>query len=124
MPRQNHSNSFRAIVLMSMVTLLLSACTSWHPISTEAPAFPDRIRITTESLDRFELRDAILVGDTAIAGSLRGGDPHSVRLVDIRLLELGQIDPGRTIPLVVGLVVGIPLGLGFACAAGLICGGL
>jgi hypothetical protein len=120
MPRPHHCKPFGAIVLLSMVTMLSPACTSWHPIPLEAPAYPDRVRITTENLERVELRDAVLVGDTAIAGLSRGGNPRSVRLVDVRLLELGQIDPGRTIP----LVVGIPLGLGFACAAGLICGGL
>ena len=116
-------SSFRAFALMSMVAVLSSACTSWRPIPLESVAVPDRVRITTVSRERVELRDARIVGDTAIAG-LWKGSPRSIRLVDIQLLELGQTDLGRTIPLVAGLVVGIPLGLAFACVGGIICGGL
>lgn len=110
MPRPHHSNSFRAIVPMSMVTVLLSACTSWQPISLEPSAVPHKVRITTES-ERIELKDARLVGDTAIAGLLKGRNPRSSRLVDIQLLERGQIDSGRTILLVVGIPVGLVAGL-------------
>ena len=123
-PRVYTQRSFRAIGLMSMVALLLSACTSWYPMSLESRAVPDKVRITTVSLERVELKNARLVGDTAIAGLWKGGNPRSIRLVDIQHLEGGQTDFGRSILLGVGLVVGIPVGLGFACVAGIICEGL
>ena len=120
MPRPRRSNSFRATVLLSMVTVLMSACTSWYPLSQEPRAVPYRVRITTES-ERVVLTEARLVGDTAVAGSWTGGNPRSIQLVDVRLLEGGQLALGRTF----GLIVGIPLGLGFACVLGiLICEGL
>jgi len=110
--------------LMSTVTLLLSACTSWQPIAIETGAVPERVRVTTGSLERVELRNARLVGDTAIEGLSRGRTPRSIPLVDIQLLEQGQINSGRTVLLV---LVWIPLGLftvALACAGGIICGGL
>lgn len=102
-PRVYTQRSFRAIGLMSMVALLLSACTSWYPMSLEPRAVPDKVRITTES-ERVELKEARLVGDIAVAGSWKG-TPRSIRLVDMQLLEGGQIDPVR----VILFGVGIPL---------------
>ena len=93
-------------------------------MSLESRAVPDNVRITTGSLERVELWDARLVGDTAVAGLSRGRNPRSIPLVDIQLLEGGQTDPLRTIGLVAGLFVGIPLGFGFACVLGIICEGL
>lgn len=101
--RPHHSHSFRATVLLSMVMVLLSACTSWYPMSLEPRALPYRVRITTES-ERVELKEARLVGDIAVAGSWKG-TPRSIRLVDMQLLEGGQIDPVR----VILFGVGIPL---------------
>ena len=95
--------SFRAIVLWSMVAVLLSGCTSWYPMSLEPSAVPYRVRITTES-ERVELKEARLVGDTAVAGSSKG-DLRSIRLVDMQLLEGGQGDPKR----VILFGIGIPL---------------
>ena len=105
-PRVYTQRSFRAIGLMSMVALLLSACTSWYPMSLEPRAVPDKVRITTES-ERVSFRDARLVGDTAIAGLWKGGNPRSIRLVDIQHLEGGQTDVARTL----GLIVVVPLAL-------------
>ncbi len=118
MPRPHHPDSFRATVLLSMVTVLMSACTSWYPMSQEPRAVPYRVRITTES-QRVVLTEASLVGDTAVSG-WTGGNPRSIQLVDVRFLEGGQLALGRTI----GLIVGIPLGLGIICVFGIICEGL
>ncbi len=97
MPCPHHSNLLRAMALMSMVTVLLSACTSWYPMSLESRALRYRARITTESFERVELKDARLIGDTAVAGLWKGGNPRSIQLVDIQLLEGGQVDPRRVI---------------------------
>ena len=80
MPRPHHSTSFRAIALLSMVTMLLSGCTSWQPISLEPGAVPNKVRITTES-ERFVFKNARLVGDTAIGRAdlePTVNDPHRV----------------------------------------------
>ncbi len=106
-PPMNTRNSFRAIVMWSMVTVLLSGCTSWYPMSLEPRAVPYRVRITTES-ERVVLTEASLVGDSAVAGSWTGGNPRSIQLVDVRFLEGGQLALGRTF----GLIVGVPLLLG------------
>ena len=112
MPRPRHPNSFRAVVLLSMVTVLSSACTSWYPISPESPGFPSMVRVTTES-DRVMLRDARRVADTAIAGLGKGRIPRSIRLDDIRGLEGGQVNSRR----VVLFAVGIPVLVLFAIVA-------
>ena len=103
----NTRNSFRAIVLWTMVTVLLSGCTSWYPMSLEPRSVPYRVRITTES-ERVVLKEASLVGDSAVAGSWEGGNPRSIQLVDVQTLEGWQLHFGRTI----GLIVGVPLLLG------------
>ena len=103
MPHLHHSNSFRAIALLSMVTMLLSGCSTWFPMSVEERGgIPSRIRVTTET-ERVHLKDARLVGDTAIAG-VWNRNPRSIRIVDIQLLERSQIDAYRTIGFVAGLL--------------------
>ena len=113
MPGRCHSISFRAIALLGMVTVLLSACTSWYPMSPEERVVPYRVRITTES-ERVVFTGARLVGDTAVAGMWQGSNYRSIRLPDIRLLEGGRVDPKRVILYGVGvpfLLVVVAFGL-------------
>lgn len=109
MPHLHHSNSFRAIALLSMVTMLLPACTSWQPISLQSGAVPYQVRITTES-ERFGLKAGHLFGDTVITGlqMVRYDITHvrSVRVIDIQLLERKKISRNRTVLLVLGITLG------------------
>ena len=106
MPHLHHSNSFRAIALLSMAAMLLSACTTWQPIFLEPGAVPDQVRITTES-ERFVFKNARLVGDTAIVstGTWDITTPlRSVRVIDIQVLERKKISIGRTMGLTGGIL--------------------
>lgn len=107
MPHPHHSASFRTIALLSMVTMLLSACTSWQPISLQTGPIPQKVRVTTES-DRFVLNATRLVGDTAISGLARTtrGDVsrRSILLADASLVEQSHFSLGRTL----GLIALIP----------------
>jgi len=98
----HRSSSFRTIALLGIVTVLLSACTSWYPMSLEPRGLPDKVRITTES-ERVELWSAGFVGDTAIAGSVKGRNRRSIRLVDMQALEGGSFNFQRTVLAVVGI---------------------
>ena len=107
MPHLHRSTSFRAIALLSMAAMLLSACTSWQPISLESGAVPNNVRITTEG-ERVVLRDARLVGDTAVAGrwmvTHNITPPRSIRLTDIQLMERRQTHVYRTVGLTAGFL--------------------
>ena len=109
MPCPHHSTSFRTIALLSMVTMLLSACTSWQPISLQSGAVPYQVRITTES-ERFELKAGHLFGDTVITGLRMVRHDitrsRSIRIVDIQLLERRKISRNHTVLLVLGITLG------------------
>ncbi len=120
---------YRPVALV-LVVLHLNACTSWQPISLQTGPPPEKVRVTTEN-EQFVLTDTRLVGDTAIAGTWKGGPYgprppagrvvdglHIVRLTDALLLERATFSPLRTF----GLVVGIGIAAFFA-AVGIACAG-
>lgn len=106
-------------VAVVLVVLHLNACTSWQPISLETGPIPQRVRVTTGN-ERFVLKDARLVGDTAISGTWSGrpvgilpssaivaDGRRTVRLTDALFLERGSFSPLRTVGLVAGLGVAL-----------------
>ena len=81
-PRAYTRSSLRTIALMGLIAMLLSACTAWYPMSLESRAVPDKVRVTTVSLERVELRDARLVGDSAVATMRSGPEIVGGRMMD------------------------------------------
>ena len=112
--------------------LHLGGCTSWSPVTVSPRQFieeeqPERIRIFHADGTRIELTDPRVEMDSITAlSSVRvspvefRSEPVRIPLTDVRAFEVRRFSAGRTFT----FVVGIPLGLMFACVGGVICGGL
>ena len=101
----------RAVLLLFLV-LNLTACTSWHGVSLDAisPAQlieedrPDRVRVTGGNVLEREVVAPSVEGDQLV-----GAGDFSMPLADILGLEVHGFSLGRTMLVVVGGVVALPV---------------
>ena len=112
--------------------LHLTACAKWQVPQMPLRQLveeeqPGRIRIYRGDGSRMELTHARIEADSITAlSSVRvspvefHSEPVKIPLADVRAFEIQRFSVGRTF----AFVVGIPAGLMFACAGGIICGGL
>ena len=117
----------RAVLLLFLV-LHLTACTSWHGVSLDAisPAQlieedqPDRVRVTGGGVLEREVVAPSVEGDQLV-----GAGDFSMPLADILGLEVHGFSLGRTMLVVVGGVVALPVLLVIAilveCSGDLVC---
>ena len=122
-----HRYRLGALVLLG---LHLSACATWQPVPLNRQRIleeqqPGRVRIRQADGTRLELRNPRVERDSLIASVRASSAPLGagtvrIPLAEVRGLEIHHFDIWGTL----GLIVEIPFGLSFACAAGLICGGL
>ena len=97
---------------MLFLVLNLAACTSWQSVSLDAisPAQlieedrPDRVRVTGGDLIERELVSPSVEGDQLV-----GADGVSMPLADILRLETHGFSLDRTLTLVVGGVILVPV---------------
>ena len=110
----------RAVLLLFLV-LNLTACTSWHGVSLDAisPAQlieedrPDRVRVTGGNVLEREVVAPSVEGDQLV-----GAGDFSMPLADILGLEVHGFSLGRTMLVVVGGVVALPVILAISLVAG------
>jgi type IV secretory pathway TrbD component len=107
-------------VLWLFLVLNLTACQTWHSVSTASPnqfieaEQPDRVRVTTQDGIQVELERPSVESDELVAL----GD-RSVPLADIALLGVQEFSLWRTVLAGYGLVTGavaVALALGFSFA--------
>jgi hypothetical protein len=101
------------------LTLLSTACSSWHPQSQPAPEVlatneGRAVRVLLQDGSSLQLTHARMLGDTLAGYSVSGGDTTQWRLApdDIRGLEVRKSDSGTTAAAVIGvgaLLVGVGL---------------
>lgn len=116
--------------LILALTVLLPACTSWHPVELPTPttaewAVEGRLRLTTLSGDRISGYRAWVVGDTL---RVRSAPSSTVRLgrEAIARLERRGFDGSRTAGLGFGLLIlGVitAVSVGDALSGGILGGG-
>ena len=96
----------RAVLLLFLL-LNLTACQTWHSVSTASPSQfieveqPDRVRVSGGSVVDLELVSPSVEGDQLV-----GADGVSMPLADILRLEVHGFSAGRTITWVGGGVLG------------------
>ena len=101
----------RAVLLLFLV-LHLTACYTWQGVATTSPAQlievtqPDRVRVTVRGEGEVELVNPSVDGDQLV-----GADGVSMPLADVLMLETREFSLGRTIGLVLGTVVLVPVAL-------------
>ncbi len=101
-------------VMLALLVLHLSACTSWQPTFLSPPQVieeeePDRVRITRSDGDRVIIRNPEVRADS-IAGSMNEAGSRtemSVPISDIQWFEVRQPSRQHTIALVV--ILGFPV---------------
>ena len=101
----------RAVLLLFLV-LHLTACLSWQSAATPSPSQfieaeqPDRVRVVVRGEGEVELANPSVDGDQLV-----GADGISMPLADLLMLETREFSLGRTIGLVLGTVVLVPVAL-------------
>jgi len=110
----------RAVLLLFLV-LNVTACTSWHSVSLDviSPAElieedqPDRVRVTGARVLEREVVAPSVEGDQLV-----GAGDFSIPLADILGLEVHGFSLGRTMLVVLGGVVVLPVILVISLVAG------
>ena len=110
----------RAVLLLFLV-LNVTACTSWHSVSLDviSPAElieedqPDRVRVTGARVLEREVVAPSVEGDQLV-----GAGDFSIPLADILGLEVHGFSLGRTMLVVLGGVVVLPVILAISLVAG------
>ena len=101
----------RAVLLLFLV-LHLTACMSWQSAATPSPSQfieaeqPDRVRVTTQDGTQVELENPSVEGDELVAS---GG--FSMPSADVVILESRKFSMDRTVLLVLGGVLALPVAL-------------
>ena len=108
-------------VLWLFLVLNLTACQTWHSVSTASPnqfieaEQPDRVRVTTQDGTELELENPSVEGDELVAS---GG--FSMLFADIVILESRKFSMDRTMLAVLGGVLALPVvALAVVLASGL-----
>ena len=104
---------FRAVLMLFLV-LNVTACQAWHSVSLDAisPAQlieedrPNRVRVTGGEVLEREVVAPSVEGDQLV-----GAGDFSMPLADVLMLETREFSSGRTIGLVLGTVVLVPVAL-------------
>ena len=102
---------YRAVLLLFLV-LHLTACYTWQGVATTSPAEvieatqPDRVRVVVRGEGEVELANPSVEGDQLV-----GAGGVSMPLADVLMLETREFSLGRTIGLVLGTVVLVPVAL-------------
>jgi hypothetical protein len=102
---------YRAVLLLFLL-LNLTACQTWHSVSTASPSQfieveqPDRVRVSGGSVVDLELVSPSVEGD-----QLLGAGGFSMPLEDVLRLEVRGFSLGRTILAGVGAYAAVILGL-------------
>ena len=110
----------RAVLLLLLV-LNVTACTSWHSVSLDviSPAElieedqPDRVRVTGGRVLEREVVAPSVEGDQLV-----GAGDFSMPLADILGLEVHGFSLGRTVLIGLGGVVALPVILAISLVAG------
>ena len=110
----------RAVLLLLLV-LNVTACTSWHSVSLDviSPAElieedqPDRVRVTGARVLEREVVAPSVEGDQLV-----GAGDFSIPLADILGLEVHGFSLGRTVLIGLGGVVALPVILAISLVAG------
>ena len=108
----------RAVLLLFLV-LHLTACYTWQGVATTSPAGvieatqPDRVRVTVRGTGEVEFANPSVEGDQLV-----GAGDFSIPLADILGLEVHGFSLGRTMLVVVGGVVALPVILAISLVAG------
>ena len=98
---------YRAVLLLFLL-LNLTACQTWHSVSTASPSQfieveqPDRVRVSGRGVLDLELVSPSVEGDQLV-----GAGGFSMPLEDVLRLEIREFSLGRTIGAGVLLVVGV-----------------
>ena len=106
----------RAVLLLFLL-LHLTACQTWHSVSTASPSQfieaerPDRVRVTTQGESQVELENPSVEGDEVV------GNTRSVPLGEILMLEVREFSMDRTVLLAVGVADGVLVAAGAFVAA-------
>ena len=101
----------RAVLLLFLV-LNLTACYMWQGVATPSPAQfieatqPDRVRVVVRGEGEVELANPSVEGDQLV-----GAGGVSMPLADVLMLGTREFSLGRTIGLVLGTVVLVPVAL-------------
>ena len=101
----------RAVLLLFLV-LHLTACATWQSAATPSPSQfieaeqPDRVRVTTQDGTQVELENPSVEGDELVAS---GG--FSMPSADVVILESRKFSMDRTVLLVLGGVLALPVAL-------------
>ena len=103
---------YRAVLLLFLL-LTLTACQTWHSVSTASPRQfieveqPDRVRVSGGSVVDLELVSPLVEGDQLV-----GAGGFSIPLEDVLRLETRGLSLDRTVLAVLGGVVLLPVALG------------
>ena len=109
---------YRAVLLLFLL-LHLTACQTWHSVSTASPSqfieaeHPDRVRVSGRGVLDLEVVSPSVEGDQLV-----GAGDFSMPLADILGLEVHGFSLGRTMLVVVGGVVALPVILAISLVAG------
>ena len=109
---------YRAVLLLFLL-LNLTACQTWHSVSTASPSQfieveqPDRVRVSGGSVVDLELVSPSVEGDQLV-----GAGDFSMPLADILGLEVHGFSLGRTVLMGLGGVVALPVILAISLVAG------
>ena len=101
----------RAVLLLFLL-LHLTACQTWHSVSTASPSQfieveqPDRVRVSGGSVVDLELVSPSVEGDQLV-----GAGGFSMPLEDVLRLEIREFSLGRTIGAGFLLVVGVQVAI-------------
>ncbi len=99
-------------VLLLFLLLHLTACYTWQGVATTSPAGvieatqPDRVRVTMPDGTQVELENPSVEGDELVAS---GG--FSMPSADVVILESRKFSMDRTVLLVLGGVLALPVAL-------------
>ena len=102
---------YRAVLLLFLL-LNLTACQTWHSVSTASPSQfieveqPDRVRVSGGSVVDLELVSPLVEGDQLV-----GAGGFSIPLEDVLRLETRGLSLDRTVLAVLGGVVLLPVAL-------------
>jgi hypothetical protein len=87
-------------VVALVVLASLTACTVWQPYAVAPPyaPLPERVRLTLETGEQVELRDAFIAGDTLVVGRQKENEPmREYPLQTIRAVEAGSTSVSRSV---------------------------
>ena len=111
----------RRIIACILLPCYLVACSTWttqeaSPQQVLQDEQPDKVRVTLTDGSQVEVYEPAVSGDTLTGFEKGRGDEVSIPLGEVEQLSLRGFSTLKTVALVGGMVVGVPLAL-FAIAA-------